>query len=214
MFMQQHVYAAGYEQAGPFTAGPITLGPKALEQGSWWDMFLGEQWQMWHYHTTLTAGHPYYSLWWQWFLDIRPVFYYVDRPADGLVANIYNIGNPLLYWSFSIALIAAFFFVWSRRQPRFALVLAAFLINWLAWAHTPRGMFFYHFLPSVPFMVILVTYGIVSLWRQRRWPRLRYLAPAYVGLIVLGFLFFYSQLTGVVVPTWWAAVHYWLPSWE
>jgi hypothetical protein len=62
--------------------------------------------------------------------------------------------------------------------------------------------------------VLLLIYAVVALWRQQRWPQLRVVAPIYVGLIAVSFVFFYSQLTAVVVPTWWAELHYWLPSWQ
>jgi dolichyl-phosphate-mannose-protein mannosyltransferase len=212
MFLQRHDIPPEYSQIGPLTLGPISLGPATLPDSSWWSMFLGEQWQMWHYHTTLTAGHPYYSKWWEWLLDIRPVFYYVDR-TDNYVANTYNLGNPLLYWGFPIAIVLGCWLVWRKRDPRLALVLGAFAFNWLPWALSPRGMFFYHFLPSVPFLVLVVAYCLTWLWRQpaRTWQRV---AGIYVAVVFVSFAFFYTQLAAWPVPDWYADIHYWLPSWQ
>ncbi|HEY8692698.1 MAG TPA: phospholipid carrier-dependent glycosyltransferase [Chloroflexota bacterium] len=212
MFLQPHVIPSEYAQIGPLTLGPISLGPANLPDSSWWSMFVGEQWQMWRYHTTLTAGHPYYSKWWEWLLDIRPVFYYVDR-TDSYVANTYNLGNPLLYWGFPIAILLGLWLLWKRRDSRLALVMAAIAINWLPWALSPRGMFFYHFLPTVPFLVLLVAYCLTWLWRRpnRKWHRV---AGIYVGLVFLSFAFFYTQLAAWPVPEWYADIHYWLPSWQ
>jgi len=212
MFLQRHVIPPEYAQVGPFNLGPISLGPATLPDSSWRSMFIGEQWQMWHYHTTLTAGHPYYSTWWEWLLDIRPVFYYVDR-TNGYVANTYNLGNPLLYWFFPLALVAAAILIFKRRDLALALILAAALINWLPWALSPRGMFFYHFLPTVPFMVLMVAYGLSLLWRSgSRW--LARLAVGYTAVVFLSFAFFYTQLAAWPVPEWYANLHYWLPSWQ
>ena len=212
MFLQQHHIPEEYAQIGPLNLGFTSLGPTNLPNSSWWSMFVGEQWQMWHYHTNLTAGHPYYSKWWEWVLDIRPVFYYVDR-GDGWVANTYNLGNPLLYWAFPIAILLGLWLLWRRRDARLALVLAAAGINWLPWALSPRGMFFYHFLPTVPFLVLLVAYCLVWLWRQPS-PRWRRVAPIYVALVLVSFAFFYTQLAAWPVPEWYADIHYWLPTWQ
>ncbi|MGH2519516.1 MAG: phospholipid carrier-dependent glycosyltransferase, partial [Chloroflexota bacterium] len=212
MYLQPHHIPLDYAQIGPFHIGPLRLGPATLASSNWWNMFVGEQWQMWHYHTTLKDHHPYYSAWWQWLLDIRPVFYYVHRAGD-TVANTYALGNPLLYWVFPLGIVAGVILMWRRRQPWLALVLAALAVNWLPWTHSPRGLFFYHFLPSVPFLVLLMAYGIVALYRRPEtlW---RCLAIAYSAAVFLGFAFFYTQLSAWPVPNWWADLHYWLPSWQ
>jgi dolichyl-phosphate-mannose--protein O-mannosyl transferase len=212
MFLQPHQIASGYDGVGPFNLGPIHLPSYTLPDSSWRSMFLGEQWQMWHYHTTLTASHPYYSKPWQWLLDIRPVFYYVDR-HDTWVANTYNLGNPLLYWFFPLAIVVSVVFIIKRRDLALLLVLGAFLINWAVWFASPRGMFFYHFLPSVPFCVLMVVYGLTRMYRSgSRW--LGRLATVYLAVIFVSFAFFYTQLAAFPVPNWYADIHFWLPSWE
>jgi len=213
MFLQPHEIPAEYAQIGPISLGPLKLGPSTLPNSSWWSMFVGEQWQMWHYHTTLTAGHPYYSKWWEWLLDIRPVFYYVDRSTEGYVANTYNLGNPLLYWGFPIAIVLSAWLLWRKRDWRIGFVLGALAINWLPWALSPRGMFFYHFLPTVPFAVLLVAYCVMWLRRQPD-PKCPRVAGIYVALIFVSFAFFYTQLAAWTVPDWYADIHYWLPTWQ
>ncbi|MBV9121139.1 MAG: glycosyltransferase family 39 protein [Chloroflexi bacterium] len=188
MFLQTHQIPPEYAGVGPFTLGPLKTGSYQLPNSDWWSMFIGEQWQMWHYHTTLTAGHPYYSKPWQWLLDIRPVFYYVNR-TDSWVANTYNLGNPLLYWFFPLAIVGSLMLIWKRRDLALALVAAGFFINWAVWALSPRGMFFYHFLPSVPFAVLMVCYGLTRMHQSgSKW--LRRLSLAYVAIVFLSFAFF------------------------
>ena len=58
--------------------------------------FVELQQQMYWYHTNLKAHHPYQSIPSQWVLDLRPVWIYVDY-KDTTIANIYNLGNPLVY---------------------------------------------------------------------------------------------------------------------
>ena len=74
MFLQKHEIDPAYAWIGPIKIGPFESGSAQLLDSGWWSMFVGEQWQMWRYHTTLNASHPYYSKWWQWLLDIRPVW--------------------------------------------------------------------------------------------------------------------------------------------
>lgn len=212
MFLQHHDIPSEYSQVGPISLGQVTLGPAQLPDSGWWSMFVGEQWQMWHYHTTLTAGHPYYSKWWEWLLDVRPVFYYVDR-SEGYVANTYNLGNPLLYWAFPFAIVLSAWLLWRKRDWRVALLLGALAINWLPWALSPRGMFFYHFLPSVPFLVLLVAYCLIWLWRQPN-PKWHRVAGIYTAVVFVSFAFFYTQLAAWTVPEWYADIHYWLPTWQ
>jgi len=212
MFLQRHDIPPEYAQVGPLKLGPLSLGPSTLPDSGWWSMFVGENWQMWHYHTTLTAGHPYYSKWWQWLLDVRPVFYYVDR-GDGWVANTYNLGNPFLYWAFPFAIALGCWLLWRTRDPWLGLVMGGFAINWLPWSLSPRGMFFYHFLPAVPFLVLLVAYCLAWLWRHPsvRWQQI---ARGYVVAVCVCFAFFYTQIAAWPVPEWWATLHYWLPTWQ
>lgn len=54
--------------------------------------------QIFWYQTHLEATHTYQSRPFQWFLDLKPVWFHVDRPNDTQIANIYSFGNPLLFW--------------------------------------------------------------------------------------------------------------------
>lgn len=95
----------------------------------WW----GVQKQMWWYHTNLKAEHNYTSKWWTWPLMVRPVWFYVNYcndqskdpaclyelerwSASNLYADIYTMGNPILYWSF-FPLLGYFFvrYLWKYR---------------------------------------------------------------------------------------------------
>lgn len=56
--------------------------------------------QIWGYQTGLEATHDYQSRPWQWFLNLRPVWFHVSYADDGSnqVTNIYALGNPALFW--------------------------------------------------------------------------------------------------------------------
>ena len=69
--------------------------------------------QTWLYHINLKADHIFYSPWWSWPLDFRPVVYYyagqglgVDQSSGlTLVAEIFNLGNPLIWWAATFSIV-------------------------------------------------------------------------------------------------------------
>src|SRR5665811_2450744 len=72
--------------------------PAALR--SWWHYHL----QMWHFHTTLTADHPYIAHPIGWLLQIRPTsfFYLAPEPpeqycgAERCSQAVTSLGNPFV----------------------------------------------------------------------------------------------------------------------
>lgn len=210
--------------AAIFVALPLALYVGGYAQffamGYTWQDWWALQGQMRWYHTHLTACHDWASPWWSWPLLLRPVWYYVMR-FDGLVANVFALGNPLIWWLFlpAIAYVARCW--WQRRCSDVALglILLGFLGQWLPWALSPRISYLYHMLPSLPFGVLALAYGLDRLRRQTiRWDGGALagyrLTLGYLVLVVLTFLFFYPHYSGVPIPPWLSAAHYWLPSWN
>lgn len=62
--------------------------------------------QIWWYQTGLTATHGYQSRPWQWFLNLRPVWFHVAY-QKGSLTNIYSQGNTTLFWAGDMAVIAS-----------------------------------------------------------------------------------------------------------
>lgn len=77
--------------------------------------------QILNYQTTLEATHTYQSRPWQWFLNLKPVWFYVEYSSAGpdTVSNIYALGNPALFWIGDVAVLMA------------ALVLLHPIIYWV-----------------------------------------------------------------------------------
>jgi dolichyl-phosphate-mannose--protein O-mannosyl transferase len=70
------------------------------------------------------------------------------------VANIYNIGNSvvLLFGLAAMAMVVARFAM--RRTWQCGFLLAAYLMFWLPWLHSPRIMFFYTYMPSTAMLCV------------------------------------------------------------
>ena len=193
-----------------------------------WEQFMEVTRQMWWYHTNLKATHGYQSIALSWPLMIRPVWYYV-KYGEGVIANIYAIGNPLIWWPGVAAVIVATVFsiqylVYSisyRTHTKYQILntkyqillpLLAYFAFLVPWMFSPRIMFLYHYLPSLSFLILILS-GILS--RLMKYcQQSRVAVIGYFCLVVVVFVYFYPHNTAMMVPSGWANQYYWLPSWR
>jgi dolichyl-phosphate-mannose-protein mannosyltransferase len=192
--------------------------------------------QIWWYQTNLQATHPYQSRPLDWFLDLRPVWMYVDYGQDTL-GNIYAQGNPSLLWASDVSVIVTVLFLlyWigmaikkkkfktltkNRYFFQIAFLFCAYLIVWLPWQISPRIMFFYHYTPAIPLLCILLAFWLRQLWnygRQKSSDRTFYQALV-IGLVIIiftNFVLFYPNWIGLPMPKWFVEKFYFaLPSWH
>jgi len=188
--------------------------PAAIYLLSYFDMFLtghnlttwwGMQEQMWWYHTGLRATHPYSSPWWSWPFLIRPIYLYTSDEVGGWVSRIYAMGNPLIFW-FGLASVAiSLVYSYVERNKKLGLVVFSYLIFFVPWALSPRIMFLYHYLPSIPFLTIATGYVL------RRNPKLIF---TFLFASLLVFIYFYPHWAGLSVPLWFDKSYYWVSSWR
>jgi len=183
-----------------------------FKTGHTWDQFVEVQKQMWWYHTNLVAEHPYTSPAWSWPLLIRPIYLYDGQEIDNQVARIYAFGNPIVFWFGLFSIILSFVISVKEKikqstdvVKRLGLVIFSYLIFFLPWIASPRIMFLYHYLPSIPFL------AIASGFVLRRFPKLR------IGLLTIGllvFIYFYPHWIGARIPIKLDESYYWFSSWR
>lgn len=133
---------------------PLTALPHNI--GKMWSAFVNYQVNMFNYHSQLVAEHYFASPWYEWPLDVRPIWYFSNHSCDaqGHSSSIAALGNPLLWWSCLLAMIVVFA-LWRRRRTGASLVAAAgFLSVYLPWALVPRLTFIYHYFTATPFLVL------------------------------------------------------------
>jgi dolichyl-phosphate-mannose--protein O-mannosyl transferase len=169
--------------------------------GNLWEM----QKQMWWYHTGLRATHPYSSSWWTWPFLIRPIYLYTSDEINGMVARIYAFGNPFVFWFGLAATITCLVYSYLEKNKKLGLIVFSYLIFFVPWALSPRIMFLYHYLPSIPFLAIATGYVL------RRNPKF---LPYFFIPTFLIFVYFYPHWAGLKIPLWLDQSYYWVSSWR
>ena len=135
---------------------------------------IGLQQQMFGYHYDLTATHPYGSKWWQWPFIGRPISYYyhdwrvgtaTQDPTACCVAEILALPNPAVWWLGLVSVPAIAWLAWRERNKGYALLVTAYLLQWLPWMLSPRVAFEYHFFPNLAIICLADTVLLQRLWR-------------------------------------------------
>ena len=85
-------------------------------------------------------------------------------------------------------------------------VVATYL-PWLAFSH--RTVFQFYTVTLEPFLALAAVWWLVYLWR-RGWETF---VVGIVGIGVIVAAFFLPVWMGFPIPTWFAAAHYWFPTW-
>jgi dolichyl-phosphate-mannose--protein O-mannosyl transferase len=212
--------------AGATARGLVCLAavPLALYAASWLPSVIGRgataadviarHAAMYRYHSSIVETRWYASPWWQWPLDLRPIWLYrgtVDVATDR-VASIVTMGNPATWWLGTLAMPAVAGIALARRDRVAAWILAALAASWLPWAFAARRLtFIYHFLPAAPFLIL----GLVRCFERLadRFPRTRPAAIAFAFVAALVFALFLPLLTGTPVPRAYAEALRWLSTW-
>ncbi len=185
--------------------------------------------QQYGFNSNLQTPHPYQSNPWSWFIMGRPVAFYYESPKTGqqgctpsmgtCSAEVLALGNPLLWW-FATAAILFLFWRWiGRRDWRAAAILAGIAAGVGPWMwYAQRTIFSFYAIAFLPFMVLGATMAIGAiLGRADASPTRRVWGAAVSGTLVIGvvalFAYFYPIYTGQTIPyTDWSN-HMWLPSW-
>lgn len=142
----------------------------------WWNT----QQQMWWYHTQLKATHPYSSPWWSWPILLKPLWAYTGNNNN---SNIYFSGNQLIFYAGLISVFSSIFFFVKEKRKELYLVIFCYLALFLPWSLSPRIMFLYHYLPVIPFMVILLSFILTKLIEAK------YQLVVVIFLLLTGLIF-------------------------
>lgn len=149
--------------------------------------------------------------WCPWVLDARGVYFSYEPYGDNRAGYIYALGNPVVFW---LGVIAASFmlgrlFEKGQRQQEIVILLGYFIF-WVPWIFSPRILFLYHYLPSIPFMAVILGFFLNSIYGTR----FRYLSFALLAAIMVTFFYFYPISTGLPIPVQDIDKYMWLKTWR
>ena len=150
----------------------ITITMNPIQAWVWaWD---------WHVDAarkvTAVIPHTWGSPWWSWPIMLRPIRFYYGANPEGLLQVIAAIGNPLIWWSGTLAVVVSIFDIarkavarkLSADDPIIPIVLGyVFLLApWMAGTRVP---YIYNYLPIYPFAILALAYWLCKVWNYQRW---------------------------------------------
>jgi len=115
-------------------------------------------------------------------------------PGSVRVANVYAWGNPIIWCAGLGAMLFAAYHVTARRDPAIVVLLAGYLAFWFPWLMSPRIMFLYHYLPSLPFLYITLAWSLFRTGISARAIRVTLLLTAATFMLI------YPYVTAVYLP--------------
>lgn len=101
------VYIAGWYLHFSILTNPGSGDAWGVPTGYFWEDMITLQKKMLDANYGLTATHPYSSVWWNWPIMKRPIFYWQGTEVAGLRGMIYYIGNPVVWWGGSALFLVA-----------------------------------------------------------------------------------------------------------
>lgn len=164
-----------------------------------WQSFWGAQKHMYNYHSGLTATHPYSAAWYDWIINLRPLWMHQGVVlADGSRETIATMSNPILIWGGLVGII--YTIVWCvkhKKMPLSAFVIfAGYFSQILPWMFVTRCTFTYHYFPMLAFLAL----GVGFYWKKAVAERGKLPWGGIIACIGAVALYgaFYPVLTGVV----------------
>ena len=179
--------------------------------------------QIWWYQNRSDLAHPYGTTalfctpkgldgpksWCPWIFDIKGVYFSFETygPKNGY---IYALGNPLIFWAGVISISYLIGKLISERKRELILVLAGYFIFWLPWIFTPRLLFLYHYLPSLPFLAIAVGILLKDIWETKY----KFLTVLAILIFAAAFFYFYPITSGFPINPQVLEKIMWLETWR
>ena len=218
----------------PFVAATGTVDGGLRD---WFSDVWNNQTSMYSYHSGLVDTHAFSSVWWEWPLVLRPIWFYSGNYVDGVRGTIASFGNPAVWWLGVVATIYMIFYgitkltpaeyIANMKKQRLAqpirlfsgfdiamfFIIVGFAAQYLPWVGISRLTWIYHYFPSVPFVVLIITWAFKHVIDRR--PSLRVCAIGYVVIVAGLFALFYPVLSGLPISIEFVQTYLqWLPRWH
>lgn len=145
-----------------------------------------------------------------WVLDARGVYFSYEQYGAEKAGYIYALGNPLIFWVGIIGISYLLGKYIEEQKKEYLLILLGYFIFWAPWIFSPRIMFLYHYLPSLPFLAIALGFSLAKIAKTRLW----FLAILVLGIFILAFFYFYPISSGWPIDVASIDKYMWLKTWK
>jgi dolichyl-phosphate-mannose-protein mannosyltransferase len=110
------------------------------------------------HHRAYTYIHPHVASAWSWPFLLKSTPFHSSDAGREMVRVVIAFGNPAIYWVMVPVLGYLIYEFWKKRNPSLIFVFIGFFgfyLPWLAFEFfKARGVFFYYFLPAIPFYLM------------------------------------------------------------
>lgn len=160
------------------------------------------------------------SPWWSWPLMTRPVLLFYQNQGAGRVATVFAVGNPLVWWASTGAVVAGIGeLLWRRLvrgepiadHPLMPIVLG-YVCLMLPWLPGTRIPYLYNYLPAYPFAILALVYWLCRLWGPRPWGA--WVVVAFAACAVSLAVYFLPLAMGLPTGHENLRQHIWFESWD
>lgn len=130
-----------------------------------------------------------------WVLDARGIYFSYEDYGDGKAGYIYSLGNPLIFWAGIVAISYLLGKYLDEKNHKLLIIILGYFIFWVPWILTPRLLFLYHYLPSIPFLAIALGIALADIYKTR----FRLAAFIILALFIGMFFFMYPISSGLPI---------------
>ena len=172
--------------------------------------------EIYNFHSTLDAEHPYRSHPWSWLVMGRPTSFFYESPegcgAKNCSQEILALGNPLIWWFGTIAIAVVIGYAITRRDRLALSILFPVSAGYLPWFLFPeRTTFTFYAISILPFMILAIAYLANELLRH--YARATLLISLALTAVFALFLYFLPiHIAQVITYDQWQS-RMWLESW-
>lgn len=159
-------------------------------------------------------SHTYGSSFWQWPLVMRPIWFFYEQNGQ-IVQGVCGLGVWSTWWIFTVLLIERAYSGLIRRTDLVAGALVILWVcQWLPWAASTTGGFFFYMLPQVAIMGCLLGKWFADVGRfedalkEHRWK-----AWILLSIYLVGFFAYLPFALGITVKRAYFDALFFLPNW-
>ncbi|MFO0211308.1 MAG: dolichyl-phosphate-mannose--protein mannosyltransferase, partial [Pseudanabaena sp.] len=137
-----------------------------------------------------------------WAVLARPVGYYFQN-RDAYYFVIQGLGNPLLWWLSTLAIIGITLGSLSPQLQKSINIgsnnylLLGYFANYVPWLIVKRCLFLYHYMSASVFSFIALAWVVYQLLEQKG--KLRYLGYGIIATVIISQLFFMPIWLGLPI---------------